>query len=178
MSTQHEIIAEWIRKKLLRDIEALMLKAASNRKGRVAVSGKKLKKWYTRIQEIVEYLTEEIDITKYKQEKYSDLESMEVARDRLDRESNEIQLLVDLAKARAHTNDQWADPSWFARANHAIRWRRSEFNRLNKEISEIRKRQRREWQDRQERRFIDLCRERLSQEIFSSLWADAQTIKG
>ena len=96
---------------------------------------------------------------------------MEELRGELDEECNEIQLQLDLAKAKAHTNGEYADPGWFARANYALRSRRSEFNQLNLRISVARKAEQATAQKQRDRLFIDICRECLSKEDLASVWA-------
>lgn len=172
MATQDEQLADWAEKKILRDLEFLMLQA-SNR-GKVTVAGKKLKKWYTRVQKLVDHLVGETDYLVNRNTEDGSLEAMEAARDRWEQQGNEIQLLIDLAKAKAQTHDEWADPNWFARAHYALRWRRSEYNRLSRKISAAKKEHRRKWERRQEQRFIALCRKHLDRETFLSLWREAE----
>lgn len=166
-------VAQELRKGVIRDIESVVLKATSNRKT-VSISGKKLKKWVRRLRDLAQYLTgeTELDLLVVANRNGMDVATLEEMRNKLDDECNEIQLQLDLAKARAYTNGEYADPGWFARAKHALRCRRSEFNRLAREIATIRKADRVAAQQQQERIFVEVCRERFDEDVWTSVWAE------
>src|SRR5690606_35208860 len=55
------------------------------------------------------------------------------------READDIQLQLDHAAARLAETGEYADGDWYARAKHALRCRRRDIDKLNRQIKEAKR---------------------------------------
>lgn len=107
-----------------------------------------------------------------------DLDEQEL---RLQGEIADIKAQIEGAKARAAQTGDYSDNDWFIRANHALRHRTIEHQKVLKMIGERNRERRKKNGEQSQRRFIELCRKRLPPETFQMLWeefADGEKVNG
>lgn len=89
------------------------------------------------------------------------------------RELAEVKTQIDFAKSEAAENGNYSDPDWFNRARHAVRMKGREHQLIQAELGKRKKDERRAFNAKAERCFIDAARRRLEPELFADLWAEA-----
>lgn len=90
-------------------------------------------------------------------------------RDKLQDELVQIKIQLDTAKARVHTDGEYADADWYASAMAAKRLKGQQLQRIQTQLGK----KRRGENDSVERAFVDICRVRLHPETFQEIMGEA-----
>ena len=89
------------------------------------------------------------------------LESLQEQNDQLLLSIADIKHQLAIAKANAVGKGVYADPVWYAKATAALKYKQVEHQQLLTKIANAHRDARREFQNRFERAFLDISRERL-----------------
>lgn len=89
---------------------------------------------------------------------------------RLQGEIADIKAQIEGASARAASSGDYSDRDWYIRAKHALRHRTIEHQQVLKMIGERNRNIRKQRHEAAERRFIQICRNRLPQDVFNRIW--------
>lgn len=90
----------------------------------------------------------------------------------------EVKTQIDFAKSEAAETGNYSDADWFNRARHAVRMKGREHQLIQAELGKRKKEERRAFNAKAERCFIDAARRRLDPDLFSDLWAEAMAHAG
>jgi hypothetical protein len=80
---------------------------------------------------------------------------------------------LERAKVQAATGGGYADPSWFSRAQSALRFKQRRHQQLLRELGKARKAERAAKQIEYEQAFIGVARERLSPALYEQIVSEA-----
>lgn len=98
------------------------------------------------------------------------LEDLEARRDALEVAIAEIKTQLADARAVARETGEYADPKWYNAAEHSLRQKGIEFNRICRNLKKMRAAQSSSDQD-WERAFVRMARQTLTEETYERLVA-------
>jgi chromosome segregation ATPase len=102
------------------------------------------------------------------------LEQMEARRDELEEQIAALKAKLEQVRARRHTTGEWADPDWYRRATTRLRFTGVEHQRLNRQIAEAKREQRRARATTTDQAFVAVAREMLGLVTFERIMAAAR----
>ena len=99
------------------------------------------------------------------------VEELQEWHDKLDAETNKIRADVAMAKARVHTEGEYADPDWYQRATLALKMKNKQVETLRGAIGRRKKEEARASRGRPSRAecFLAVCQESLDEGVFEKL---------
>lgn len=86
--------------------------------------------------------------------------------DQLQLDAINIKSQIEYVKQIAKSEGEYSDPSWYSRANHALRAKQRQIQKHTQEIASRKKEFRRMRNDSFERKFLNVCKERLDKALY------------
>jgi len=114
----------------------------------------------------------------YRTVSMDDLPGLEAARDELERDMAAIAMQLSEAQGNALVNQAYSDPKWYSKLIGAKKFKGAAHQRIQRRIKELKVASKSVVEQSKERLFIQLCRKRLTNDLYKSIWDEVEAILG